>query len=154
MQELKVCRAMGRILFALQCPPVDLCCVPIPADREQSPPALRQRARWGCFIQGSKAPRKLDADFRSIRVQITSELPWCLTVQCQTRQGVKDRSARSVVTRREAASVNAPWQGWLRRRGRRWPARLCSACRFWPRSACCLSLQALCWAGRQDGVQI
>lgn len=146
-QDLKVFRAMRRILHSLSsallqsralcaCP----CCLgTVPA----SPPAA---SSLGCFIQGSKALRRLDADFRNIRVQITSEPSWYCTVQCQTwgNEGedctvcvywpVGNRPPCVAMCR---GSGRCCWKGW--------PVLFSAVCSPDHREVLWLSLQTLCW---------
>lgn len=47
----------------------------------------RQHAHQWCFIQSSRALRRLDVNFRNIRVQAALELLLYFTAQCQTGRG-------------------------------------------------------------------
>lgn len=87
------------------------CLLRVPQMCTDGPARLRPRRRahqW-CFIQGSRALRRLDANFRNIRVQAAFQLPPYFTARCQTGHGAVSALKCCLLT------VEAASSGW------RWP---------------------------------
>lgn len=90
--------------------------------------------------------RRLDANFRNIRVQITSELSCILLFSARHMEGMKDRNVLSVLTFREKATLNDPLEGaHSSAAGGGGPCCSPLSAASNHRAVSWLSLQTLCW---------